>query len=161
MAEQSQDDIQNSARDSARNRGDDVENESEGAGKNQNWTGPKKDSLQGVQDFLESASSKKLSEEFLTNATVLIKSGLEDNNMNMYLQALEVANLLFTKGLFTDIVIGSLPSLIKPIILRSTDTNTRIRKRSVEIINQISTQQPPTTISSQKSNDGVRFDSVP
>jgi hypothetical protein len=75
----------NSARESARNRGDDVENEAEGAANNQNWTGPKKDSLQGVQEFLESANAKKLTEEFLTNATVLIKSGLEDNNMNMYL----------------------------------------------------------------------------
>lgn len=98
----------------------------------------------------------------MTNATVLLKSGLEDNNMNMYLQALEVANLLFAKGLFTEIVIGSLTSLIKPIILRTTDTNTRIRKRSVEIMIQIWTQQPPNSASQQKSNsDGVRLDSVP
>jgi hypothetical protein len=67
--------------------------------------------------------------------------------MNMYLQALEVANLLFAKGLFTEIVIGSLTSLIKPIILRTTDTNTRIRKRSVEILIQIWTQQPPNSAS--------------
>ena len=45
MAEQSQDDLQNSARESARNRGDDVEGESEAGANNQNWTGPKKDSL--------------------------------------------------------------------------------------------------------------------
>ena len=83
----------------------------------------------------------------MTNATVLLKSGLEDNNMNMYLQALEVANILFAKGLFTEIVIGSLTSLIKPIILRTTDTNTRIRKRSVEIMIQIWTQQPPNSAS--------------
>jgi hypothetical protein len=44
---------------------------------------------------LESPASKKLSEEFLTNTTVLLKSGLEDNNMNMYMQALDVASLLF------------------------------------------------------------------
>ena len=66
--------------------------------------------------------------------------------MNMYLQALDVASLLFLKGLFTEIVIGTLPSLVRPIILRTTDTNTRIRKRSVEVINQIWTQQPPTLI---------------
>jgi hypothetical protein len=97
----------------------------------------------------------------LSNATVLIKSSLEENNMNMYLQALEVANLLFTKSLFNEIVIGTLSSLIKPIILRTTDTNTRIRKRSVEIINSVWTQQPPTALNQQKNSDGVRFDSVP
>jgi len=48
---------------------------------------------------------------------------------------LEVANLLFTKSLFNEVMLGTIPSLIKPIILRTTDTNTKIRKRSVEIIN--------------------------
>lgn len=140
MAEQSQDELQNSARESARMKGDDVEGNGEGTDGNQNWTGPKKDSLQSIQEFLESTHAKKLSEEFLSNSTVLLKSALEDNNMNMYLQALDVAALLFTKALYTDIVIGTLPSLVKPIILRTTDTNTRIKKRSVEVINQIWTQ---------------------
>ena len=89
-------------------------------------------------DYIESyPGKKKLPDEFLTNATVLLKSCLEDNNFNLYLQAIDVAQALFTKALFTEVVLGSLSSLVKPVILRTTDTNTRIRKRSVELINQI------------------------
>jgi hypothetical protein len=66
---------------------------------------------------------------------VLLKSCLEDNNMNLYLHALDVAQIFFTKCLFTEFILGSLAALIKPIVLRTNDTNTRMRKRSVEIIN--------------------------
>eukprot|EP00351_Strombidinopsis_sp_SopsisLIS2011_P000936 CAMPEP_0116870992 /NCGR_PEP_ID=MMETSP0463-20121206/1145_1 /TAXON_ID=181622 /ORGANISM="Strombidinopsis sp, Strain SopsisLIS2011" /LENGTH=113 /DNA_ID=CAMNT_0004508573 /DNA_START=1619 /DNA_END=1960 /DNA_ORIENTATION=+ len=52
--------------------------------------------------------------EFLTHCTILLKTCLEENN-----------------------VIGSLQSLIKAIVLRTTDTNTRVRKKSVDLINQI------------------------
>ena len=70
----------------------------------------------------------------MTNATVLLKSALEENNLNLYIQAVEVASALFNKALFNDIVLGSLHSLIKPVVLRTTDTNTRLRKKSVELI---------------------------
>lgn len=82
-------------------------------------------------------AKKQLPDDFLTNATVLLKSCLEDNNFNLYLQAVDVAQALFTKSLFSEVVLGSLSSLVKPVVLRATDTNTRIRKRSVELINQI------------------------
>jgi hypothetical protein len=107
-----------------------------------------------------------LPEEFLTNSTVLLKSCLEDNNFNLYLQALDVSEILFKKALFSEIVLGSLTSLVKPIVLRTSDTNTRIRKRSVELINQIWSQQLPqnNSLNNQKgganSGDGPRQDSV-
>ena len=63
--------------------------------------------------------------------------------MTLYLLAIEVAAGGFLKKtLHTDIVNGYLQSLITPIIMRSTDTNTRIRKRSVELINQIWDHKP-------------------
>jgi hypothetical protein len=45
--------------------------------------------------------------------------------------------LFFPKTLDTDSVYGSIQNLITPVILRTTDTNTRIRKRSVDLINII------------------------
>jgi hypothetical protein len=36
-------------------------------------------------------AKKQLPDDFLTNATVLLKSCLEDNNFNLYLQAVDVA----------------------------------------------------------------------
>lgn len=55
--------------------------------------------------------------------------------MNLYLHALDVTAIFFAKCLFTEFVLGSLGALIKPIVLRTNDTNTRMRKRSVEVIN--------------------------
>ena len=56
----------------------------------------------------KSSKHLKLSEEFLTNTTVLLKSCLEDNNFNLYIQAVEVASAFFYKALFTEVVLGSL-----------------------------------------------------
>jgi hypothetical protein len=63
---------------------------------------------------------------------------LEENNMTLYLLAVDcAAGGFIKKTLHTDIVHSYVKSLITPVILRTTDTNTRIRKRSVELINQI------------------------
>lgn len=75
-----------------------------------------------------------LESSFLTTCLTLLKNCLDANNMTVYLQALEVANYFFQKALQSEIVLGSLPELIEPIIMRTTDTNTRVRKRSVDII---------------------------
>ncbi len=80
------------------------------------------------------------------NTIVLLKSCLEDNNFNLYIQALEVTSAFFYKALFTEVVFGSLAALIKPIVLRTTDTNTRCRKKSVEVIYQAWSQAPPQQI---------------
>lgn len=108
-----------------------------------NWTGSKDQSLKSMADFLESpAASKKqgLTDDFLQNATVLLKSTLEDNNLNLYMQAVDVAFAFFKKALHTEAVQGALPALIRPVVLRTTDTNTRVRKRSVELLLQVWTQ---------------------
>jgi len=57
--------------------------------------------------------------------------------MTLYLLSVEVSILFFPKTLDTDSVYGSIQNLITPVILRTTDTNTRIRKRSVDLINII------------------------
>lgn len=57
--------------------------------------------------------------------------------MALYLQAVEVASLFFKHALDTDVVHGSLQSLVTSVLLRTTDTNTRVRKRSVDLINQV------------------------
>ena len=134
-------------------KNDDVEEEDDKQNM-QNWTGSKDQSLKSILEFLnentnsnhgkKSSKHLKLSEEFLTNTTVLLKSCLEDNNFNLYIQAVEVASAFFYKALFTEVVLGSLQSLIKPVVLRTTDTNTRLRKKSVELIYQIWSQQQPS-----------------
>ena len=92
------------------NKGDDVEADTEGQKEEiQNWTGAKDQSLKAVLDYLGDGSSKKaLPEEFLTNSTVLLKNCLEDNNFNLYIQAVDVASAFFNRALFTEIVLGSL-----------------------------------------------------
>ena len=57
--------------------------------------------------------------------------------MTLYLLTIKVASVFFEKSLSSEVIHGSLSSLILPIILRTTDTNTRVRKKSVELINQI------------------------
>jgi hypothetical protein len=49
--------------------------------------------------------------------------------------AIEVAAIFFEKALFTEVVLGSLQSLVKAVVLKTTDTNTRVRKKSVDLIN--------------------------
>lgn len=55
--------------------------------------------------------------------------------MTIYLLTVEVGSVFFDRALESEIVSGSLSSLVLPIILRTTDTNTRVRKKSVELIN--------------------------
>ena len=57
--------------------------------------------------------------------------------MTIYLLTVQVGSVFFGRTLESDVVSGSLSSLVLPIILRTTDTNTRVRKKSVELINQI------------------------
>jgi len=84
-----------------------------------------------------------MDEDFLNNATLLISTSLEENNISIYLMAVDVARVLFQKALFSESVLGSLSSLVKAIVLRTTDSNTRVRKHSVDIINQIWSQSDP------------------
>lgn len=75
-----------------------------------------------------------LEDLFVSTCLILLKNCLEENNMAIYLQAIQVGQLFFGKALGSEVVLGSLQGLIEPIILRTTDTNTRIRKKSVDLV---------------------------
>ena len=55
--------------------------------------------------------------------------------MTIYLQGVEVASKFFDKALNQDTVYQSLYSLLQTLVLRTTDTNTRVRKQTVDLIN--------------------------
>ena len=100
IAEQSLDDSMNRSAMKAKN-----EEDQETSLSVQNWTGSKDQSLKNVMDYLESIKNKKkvaLSEEFLTNTTVLLKNCLEENNLNLYMQAIEVAAAFFQRALHSE-----------------------------------------------------------
>jgi hypothetical protein len=106
--------------------------------------------LKSMKEAFEGSNRKLVQQEdFLTNCTVLLKSCLEENNISLYLSALEVGQLFFAKALFSEVVQNCLPSLIRPIVLKTTDTNTRVRKKSVELINQVWSQLPSQNAKSQ------------
>ena len=92
--------------------------------------------MKHMKDTFETGSKQVLLEEqFLGQCTILLKTCLEDNNISIYLLAMEAADIFFSKALNTEIVLGSIQSLIKAIVLKTTDTNTRVRKKSVDLIN--------------------------
>ena len=96
--------------------------------------------LKAVEEVFGSRRFDKkdvLEDLFLQDCMVLIKSGLVENNMTIYLLAVEVAGVFFALALASEVVLGSLPGLLLPLVLRTTDTNTRIRKKSVDLIYQI------------------------
>jgi hypothetical protein len=66
-----------------------------------------------------------------------LQSSLDNNNIQIYLIAVEVVLQFILKAAQSEAVLDSLPSLIQSVALRTTDTNTRVRKRSVEAINQV------------------------
>jgi hypothetical protein len=77
-------------------------------GQSKDWT-EREIALKHVKETFESKSKKViLDEDFLTNCTVLLKSCLEDNNISIYLFAIEVAELFFQKALNTEVVLGSI-----------------------------------------------------
>ena len=98
-----------------------------------------------------------LQDLFLQSCLILLKTCLEENNMALYLQAVEVASLFFKQTLDTDVVHGSLQSLITSILLRTTDTNPRVRKRSVDLINQLWDHKPGQSRQGRSIGDKLKF----
>ena len=86
---------------------------------------------------LKSKGIYESQEEFLSQCTILLQSSLDDNNMQIYLTAVEVVSVFIKKVANSEAVLDALPSLLQTVVLRTTDTNTRIRKRSVDVVNQI------------------------
>jgi hypothetical protein len=76
-------------------------------------------------------------EEFLTQCTMLLQTSLDENNIQIYLIAVEVVLSFILKVPSSESVLDALPSLLQALVLKTTDTNTRVRKRSVEVINAV------------------------
>ena len=76
-------------------------------------------------------------EEFLTQCVILLQTSLDENNIQIYLIAVEVLSLFVAKVQTSEALLDALQNLIQTVVSRTTDTNTRVRKRSVDVINQI------------------------
>ena len=127
-------------------------------GSSKDWQ-QKELALQAIQDVFSDQQGKNriemkdlLEQDFLQNCLILLKTCLEENNMTIYLQAIQVGSVFFAKAQGSDVVHSSLQSLIQPIILRTNDTNTRIRKKSVELIYQIWEYKSPAMNEKLKFN---------
>ena len=66
----------------------------------------------------------------------LLNSWLNENNISIYLVAVEVVSSFFKIWLIKnyDILINTLDSLVQPISLRTNDTNTRVKNKSIDTI---------------------------
>jgi hypothetical protein len=113
-------------------------------GVHKDWT-QREIALTSMQECFEMVNSKdlQLEQEFLTNCTVLLKQSLEENNIQIYLLAVQATAVFFTKALWYDTVLDALPTLLKAVIMRTADSNTRVRKKSVDLINQVWEANPP------------------
>jgi hypothetical protein len=89
----------------------------------------------------------------VTDCTILLKDSLETNNMQVYMAALQVASVFLDKALHVDSVKEAMESFIKAIVLHTTDTNTRVRKKSVDIINQIWNHEASLRSASSKGSE--------
>ena len=70
--------------------------------------------------------------------TLILKNCLEENNIQIYLVGLQTVSVFFKKALGGfESVMESLTTLLRAIALRTTDTNTRVRKKSIDLINQV------------------------
>ena len=68
---------------------------------------------------------------------LILKNCLEERNIQIYLIGVQTASVFLKKAMHYENVMESLPTLLKAIALRSTDTNTRVRKKSIDLVNQI------------------------
>ena len=49
----------------------------------------------------------------------------------------QTASIFLQKTLQFEVVIDNLPTLLRLVVIRTTDTNTRVRKKSIDLVNQI------------------------
>lgn len=82
-----------------------------------------------IKDFLENE------EEFLSQCSIILQTSLNENNIQIYLIAVEVVLSFILKVPSSEAVLDALPGFLQNVVLRTTDTNTRVRKRSVEVVN--------------------------
>jgi hypothetical protein len=82
-----------------------------------------------IQDLLE------YEEDFLSQCSILLQTSLNENNIQIYLIAVEVVLSFIMKVPLSEAVLDALPSFLQTVVNKTTDTNTRVRKRSVEVVN--------------------------
>ena len=77
----------------------------------------------------------KDNEDLLENYCMILKNCLEENNIQIYLVGIQTASVFLHKCLHFESVMEALPSILKQVVLRTTDTNTRVRKKSIDLVN--------------------------
>jgi hypothetical protein len=122
----------------------------------------KETALAAMQDCFENATELDLmsNEAFVTECTILLRDSLETNNMQVYTAAVQVAGIFLDKTIQFECVKDALKSFVKAIVLHTTDTNTRVRKKSVDLINQLwskdqSSKHPGTKGTEDLSNSSI------
>ena len=78
------------------------------------------------------------SEQF-PNALKLIIQSLSESGISVYLQAVEVVNELFKASLQInyDYLFQNFEEIVTPMMLKSADSNTRVRQKTSECINNL------------------------
>ena len=78
------------------------------------------------------------SEQF-PNALKLIIQSLSESGISVYLQAVEVVNELFKASLQInyDYLFQNFEEIVTPMMLKSADSNTRVRQKTNECINNL------------------------
>ena len=95
--------------------------------------------LTAMHECFEGTPSSIIKEnlDFLQTCTIILKNCLEENNIQIYLVGVQTASIFLQKTLNYENVMEALPTLLRAIIMRTTDTNTRVRKKSIDLVNQI------------------------
>lgn len=114
-------------------------------GKHKDWQ-LREQALVAMQEVFEAVSPSLLKEnsDFIIECFNILKQCLEENNIQIYLSAVQVASVFLAKTLFFEEIHESLSSMVKPVVFRTTDTNTRVRKKSIDLILQIWDHNPST-----------------
>lgn len=104
-------------------------------GKSKDWA-QREIALNKIKEELKNNEDSITNESFAKTSAELLGSCLEENNISIYLVAIDVVSLFFNRCLARnyEILINSLDTLIQPISLKTNDTNTRVRKKSTEVI---------------------------
>ncbi len=107
-------------------------------GQHKDWT-QREIALTTIQECFSLNTMQVLDdeEEFLQQCSIILQASLDENNIQIYLIAVEVVLSFLLKVTGSEAVLDSFTSLMQSVVLRTTDTNTRVRKRSVEVIVQV------------------------
>ena len=107
-------------------------------GRSKDWA-QREIALNKIKEELKSNEDSVTNATFANTCVELLSSCLDENNISIYLVAVDVVNLFFNRCLTRnyDILISTIDSLLQPLSLRTNDTNTRVRKKSIEVITNL------------------------